>query len=1245
MTDLELRNAIEELIAKDMLGPGSERFCGFDSNEEVITAYDPDDRYSVGLLYPRMSHNEQTNETVVAAEDANAADDVDQQDGGGTEVESAPNSTDEVSSTTAQIDVDDVGVMTTTFKPSAMGISFVVKEADAEKVFVSASAGFYIKREALKKSKVIGCDTDDGVAHVACRVVVPSFDCDEFQTYFKEDPIAILQNWGITLAHDQIGWVMTFNYAPKDVDDVGNRRGLDKWEFHDALWDKLDDLGAKFSLNYKTAIDAYVDEKRSNWRGPNSNKGQSIYALCIRRIHLEPLGVSEESPFSISEDKDHRAFHLASNLYAAIERLYSQWDHGMKRFHLVWNGKLADIEPGKLYPLTCDKLLTEQSVMLSCEKHDYGSQGEKLYFLSIFNAATDAYDPVYAQPHIALSCDDPVFFPLRRLECNVADPEDRILEMQYRNKRYFCRGCGCSGEWFDVEDGCAKRVQSTFLPRKAIKQIDQSVKAHQKALDMGFLSSEHGEAGEEPAKKFNELTGFVNDYGFWINGLRENLDKEELLKTVYEKESTSVIEACECSRKRMLQGIAFLKEDTIAYRAFCLANKSIYVAKQQEATIKGKSPIETWRPFQLGFILLTIESIAREKSEDRATTDLLWFPTGGGKTEAYLCLTAFAIFYRYLKNENPAGTTVIMRYTLRLLATQQFQRACSLICACEKIRRESVDLSNKPEITIGLWIGGKAMPNKIADVKPLVKTAHENGSSPFEPIYCPWCGHKLEYDIKEDQLVALCGNKECYFRSGGLRRRPLPIKIVDEMLYDNPPTLLFGTVDKFAQLSFNENSGSLFGLRNGDRKMLPPSLIIQDELHLITEQLGSLVGMYESVVDGLCMFENGGMPKVIASTATARRAIEQCKALYAAKRVCQFPPPGLNVEDSYFYREKSADGREYIGIQSLSMTPADTLIRLMAALLLRIGHLSLWGVDKNQADKYYTLVGYFNSLRELGSCQSWVKSKIQERINELCNYEIIGRRWLDEPQIMCSRRSQNEISMILDRMGDKLGGERKPIDVLLASNMLSVGLDVDRLGIMVMAGQPKKNAEFIQASSRVGRAIPESGLVVSFFNGKRARDRSYFEVFPDFVQSFYRYVEPATVTPYTFAVRERMLRQVVVTLMRHLVRGLQDQPSGGGVAREQILNQIQEFLIRRVETECRDVVRDELKVICEKINNQFSNNVFTCYKEPFHKVPENSVPVFLDPLDERLQMDVECKSGPAMNSLRNVDTAVPVVLV
>lgn len=1237
MTDLELRNEIEELIVKDMLGPGSERFCGFNPNEEVITVYDPDDRYSVGLLYPRMSHNDQTNEAMVSVGDANSMDDVEQD----VLVEGDSNADDPVSST-AQIDVDDVGVMTTTFKPSAMGISFVAREADAEKISVSASAGFYIKREALKKSKVDGCDTDDGVAHVACRVVVPSFNCDKFLTYFKEDPIAILKGWGITMEYGDMGWVMTFAHAPRDVDDVGNRRGLDKWVFHDALWDKLNEFGNKFSDNYKKAIDDYVNEKRPSWNDPDSNNGQTKYALCIRRMHVEPLGLADESPFSVSNDKDHQAFHLASNLYAAIERLYSQWDHGMKRFHLVWEGKLADIEPGKLYPLKCGKLLTEQSsVMLSCEKHDYGSQGEKLYFLSIFNATTDAYDPVYAQPHIALSCDDPVFIPLRRLECNAADPEDRILEMQYRNKRYFCRGCGCSGEWFDVEDGRAKRVQSTFLPRKAIKQIDQSVKAHQKTLNMGFLS----EAGEELEEKFNELTGFVNDYGLWIKGLRGNLDKEELLKTVYEKESTSVIEVCECARKRMLQGITFLKEDEIANRAFCLANKAIYLAKQQEATIKRKSPIETWRPFQLGFILLTIESIAREKSEDRATTDLLWFPTGGGKTEAYLCLTAFAIFYRYLKNINPAGTTVIMRYTLRLLATQQFQRACSLICACEKIRRESADLLNKPEISIGLWIGGKAIPNRINDVKPLVIRARENGSSPFEPIHCPWCGHKLEYDIKENQLVALCGNNECYFRSGGLRRRPLPIKIVDEMLYDNPPTLLFGTVDKFAQLSFNENSGSLFGLRNGDREMLPPSLIIQDELHLITEQLGSLVGMYESVVDGLCMFKNGAMPKVIASTATARRAIEQCKALYAAKRVCQFPPPGLNVEDSYFYREKSADGREYIGIQSLSMTPADTLIRLMAALLLRIGHLSLWGVDKNQADKYYTLVGYFNSLRELGSCQSWVKSKIQERINELCNYEIIGRRWLDEPQIMCSRRSQNEISMILDRMGDNLGGERKPIDVLLASNMLSVGLDVDRLGIMIMAGQPKKNAEFIQASSRVGRAIPESGLVVSFFNGKRARDRSYFEVFPDFVQSFYRYVEPATVTPYTFAVRERMLRQVVVTLMRHLVPGVQNQPSGGGVVREQILNQIQDFLIRRVDSECRNGVEDELKVICEKINNQFSNNVFTCYKEPFHNVPENSVPVFLDPLDERLQKDVECKSGPAMNSLRNVDTAVPVVLV
>ena len=453
-----------------------------------------------------------------------------------------------------------------------------------------------------------------------------------------------------------------------------------------------------------------------------------------------------------------------------------------------------------------------------------------------------------------------------------------------------------------------------------------------------------------------------------------------------------------------------------------------------------------------------------------------------------------------------------------------------------------------------------------------------------------------------------------------------------------PPTLLFGTVDKFAQLTFVQDgkAGILFGLQNGTRVYAPPTLIIQDELHLISETLGSLVGAYESVIDGLCRAHDGMKPKIIASTATVKRADDQCRNLYARGRFLQFPPPGLSVESSFFCREKKDLGREYLGVQSHGLTPADTLIRLMASILVRADHLADYGFSPEQADPYYTVVGYFSSMRELGSCESWVRSKIQDRVGEICSYEHYEKRFLGNPQKLNSLN--DNIKNTLDDMEKKklpIGDDGRPIDVLLATNMLSVGLDVDRMGLMVVAGQPKKNAEFIQASSRVGRNSPDVGLVVSFFNGKRARDRSYFEVFPDFIQSFYKYVEPTTVTPHTFSVRERLLRQILVTLIRHLVPNRQKAPQGYSHISDDQFDEIKSFICDHVPNSFKNVVGEEI----DQMVTNLKTTPYSSYL--ISDSPEDNSRIFCNPL---LQTSIGPVGfpAPAMQSLRNVDAQVPV---
>ena len=501
---------------------------------------------------------------------------------------------------------------------------------------------------------------------------------------------------------------------------------------------------------------------------------------------------------------------------------------------------------------------------------------------------------------------------------------------------------------------------------------------------------------------------------------------------------------------------------------------------------------------------------------------------------------------------------------------------------------------NKPQITIGLWIGGKSqdnpggLPNDLKAAKAIERKLNDSATRiehPFQPEVCPVCGTKI-YDVKQKHhsgyevtahdFLIHCQNPQCIYHRRN--SKSMPIQIIDECLYREPPTLLFGTVDKFAQLSHRESSARFFGISNGYRLNPAPDLIIQDELHLISEELGTLVALFETAVDGLCALVGGNTPKVIASTATVRRAREQCTALFAAKSVLQFPPPGLDAADSYFSKESESDGRMYLGVQSSGQSTSTTLIRLMALLLFRMNHLDkpefdFENKDLKELDKYYTLVTYFNSLRELGACETWVNSDISERVKGMAVREAQANRMLDPKRtaVMCSRTASSVIKDMLEELQKEslltIPKKLYPKDIVLASNMLSVGLDVDRFCLMVMNGQPKKNAEFIQASSRVGRSDIDLGLVVTLYSGTKVRDRSYFELFPDYIQSFYKYVEPTTITPFTRAARERLLKPIIATLIRHLIPGFETNDfSRGDVENVKAnKNQIRAILERRID--------------------------------------------------------------------------------
>jgi hypothetical protein len=416
-----------------------------------------------------------------------------------------------------------------------------------------------------------------------------------------------------------------------------------------------------------------------------------------------------------------------------------------------------------------------------------------------------------------------------------------------------------------------------------------------------------------------------------------------------------------------------------------------------------------------------------------------------------------------------------------------------------------------------------------------------------------------------------CSDKtgRCLFTPRRSPREGLAVVVVDEEIYRLLPALLIGTVDKFAQLPWNGAVGSLFGRvsrrceRHGFRfpddgdadthpkrgqypraktvdvsPLRPPDLIIQDELHLIEGPLGSMVGLYETAIDRLCTWQLDGRtirPKVIASTATVRRARHQAHALFW-RDLQVFPPPGLDAGDSFFaVRRPSTSetpGRRYLGVCAHGRRFKAVLIRIYVAQLAAAQFLfEKYG---GAVDPYMTLVGYFNSLRELGGMRRLVDDDVASRLRDTDERGLAKRR-LGDTEELTSRVGSGSIPRTLDRLGVRFPKNAdknapRPIDVLLATNMVSVGVDVPRLGTMVVAGQPKATAEYIQATSRVGRQSP--GLVVTVYNWARPRDLSHYETHPHYHATFYKHVEALSVTPFAPRALDRGLTALLVSLTR-----------------------------------------------------------------------------------------------------------------
>jgi len=782
-------------------------------------------------------------------------------------------------------------------------------------------------------------------------------------------------------------------------------------------------------------------------------------------------------------------------------------------------------------------------------------------------------------------------FLARSVGRSAIDPDADVAsaDVIYRKRLEFSTGHGVAASWDPdgVDPARASAIRTEVIPEHEVPIVTPLAADGLAKLDMDEL------AVAESGERIDELVSpLLVAYESWIN------DRDNEVATIPAPDDAVAAAHVQFARRclaRMRSGLQLLVDDGEALEAFRFANRAMALQRRHSVTVLRKrrglnvpSSIEaTWRPFQLGFILQCMEGIARPHHADRAIADLLWFPTGGGKTEAYLGLTAFTLAHRRLRADSgsaldtSAGTAVLMRYTLRLLTIQQFQRATALLCACEVIRAEDVAKWGETRFTIGLWVGESVTPNRFEEAREnlakLNRAEPVYEGNPYQILFCPWCGTDIEPNHyvavdDEERIRVKCWNDECHFYAGA-SREGLPVLLVDEEIYRNPPSLLLATVDKFAQMAWNGRIQSLFGrvqrwcprhgylstadqhakthpetvgspkavVQDRSRWLAPPDLVIQDELHLISGPLGTLVGIYESAIDGLCSHEVDGTTvgaKVVASTATIRGAHAQIESLFARKTHV-FPPLGLDVADSFFAHEvDDAPGRIYLGIFAPGKSIKTALVRVYAGLLSRaaVEFERLRDADADSravADAYMTLVGYFNSLRELGGAVRLVDDDVPARLRVLKRRGFGPARLIYEPKELTSRRQSSQISDILKQM-DRTFLTREqgkyPIDVLLASNMISVGVDIDRLGLMVVSAQPKTSAEYIQATSRIGRVHP--GLVVEVYNWVRPRDTSHYERFIHYHDTFYRQVEATSVTPFSARARDRALPAVLVSYVR-----------------------------------------------------------------------------------------------------------------
>lgn len=616
-------------------------------------------------------------------------------------------------------------------------------------------------------------------------------------------------------------------------------------------------------------------------------------------------------------------------------------------------------------------------------------------------------------------------------------------------------------------------------------------------------------------------------------------------------------------------GVELLREHEHLRRCFGLMNEAMGMA----VSLQGKS-FDGWHLFQLGFIITQVRAVyerhcmVHERQNVADTADVLWFATGGGKTEAYLGIIAFAMFYGRVRGRL-YGSTAWMRFPLRMLSAQQFQRLSYVVAQAEILRRRE-GIKGHP-FTVGYYTGS-GTPSNISRSEVKGAAVWLPDLSPeqlkrFQFITdCPYCGKRgsvhMKCDINRGRMLHCCDNPDCWSNTKSSKGEhgegisgEVGIYVSDEECYRYLPTVLVGTVDKLAVIAHNERfAGYLGAFRhfcpehgftpeakckhqrirmnvqgeyesaecgNNSRTskirtmqvppMLDPgfSFLIQDELHLLRESLGNFDAHYETLLQTLQVGHGGQASKILAATATIKDFENHILHLYM-RTGRRFPAQGAKKGES-FYSRISWDGdnplirRWFAGVLPLSFTRGGTE-RAAAELASRyLDQIDEWleglahqdaavltqvGFPAERSQEVLDYVGKYLNTDLIYANQKRQTTVIREHLENVNARDGKTRTHV----LLDGQTPLDDILGAIHLVETKTAND--PMRHIVATSVVSHGVDISELNFMVLDGWPRSTAEYIQSSARSGRVQP--GIVMSILSPGKLFESGVFLNFGDY---------------------------------------------------------------------------------------------------------------------------------------------------